>query len=96
MAVKLIKACKDLHISMATLVAFCEKKGRPVPADPNCRLSDSKYLLLAREYKPEIAERLEAEGVVAEEVYDNTGMPIPVNHDKSARIALKNTLIEML
>lgn len=82
MAIKLIKACKVLNIGMRTLLAFCEKKGRPVPADPNCRLSDSTYLLLAREFKPEIAERLEAEGVVAEDVYDNTGMPVPVNHGK--------------
>ena len=54
MAVKLIKACKDLNISMATLVSFCEKNGCPVPSDPNYRLSDSTYLLLAQEYKPEM------------------------------------------
>lgn len=82
MAIKLIKACKDLNIGMATLTAFCAKKGRPVPSDPNYRIPDSTYLLLAREYKPEIAERLEAEGVVVEEISDITGMPIPANHGK--------------
>lgn len=81
MAIKLIKACKDLNIGMRTLVSFCEKRGVPVPSDPNYRLSDSTYLLLAREYNTSVAERLEADGVVVESPAD-VAFDLPVNHGK--------------
>ncbi len=81
MAIKLIKACKELNIGMRTLVSFCEKHGVPVPSDPNYRLSDSTYLLLAREYNTSVAERLEADGVVVESPAD-VAFDLPVNHGK--------------
>ena len=50
MAVKLIKACKDLNISMKTLLDFCSMMGYPVAADPNARIDDDVYLLLQKEF----------------------------------------------
>lgn len=50
MAIKLIKACKELNIGMKTLLDFCSMMGYPVEADPNFRLDDDIYLLLQKEF----------------------------------------------
>lgn len=50
MAIKLIKACKELNISMKTLLDFCSTMGYNVPADPNFRIDDDVYLSLAKEF----------------------------------------------
>ncbi|MBQ2540990.1 MAG: translation initiation factor IF-2 [Paludibacteraceae bacterium] len=61
MAIKLIKACKELNIGMSTAVAFCEKQGREITADPNVRIDDDLYLLLAKEFNKDMAIKLEAD-----------------------------------
>ena len=61
MAIKLIKACKELNIGMATLTAFCEKHGHPVESDPNVRIDDDLYLLLAKEFNKDMAVKIEAD-----------------------------------
>ena len=50
MAIKLIKACKELNIGMKTLLDFCSMMGYPVEADPNFRIDDDIYLLLQKEF----------------------------------------------
>ncbi|MCR5050931.1 MAG: translation initiation factor IF-2, partial [Paludibacteraceae bacterium] len=66
MAIKLIKACKELNIGMSTLTAFCEKHGHPLDADPNVRIDDDLYLLLAKEFNKDMATKLEADRQAAE------------------------------
>ena len=66
MAIKLIKACKELNIGMATLTAWCEKNGHPVASDPNVRIDDDLYLLLAKEFNKDMAVKLEADRQAAE------------------------------
>ena len=61
MAIKLIKACKELNIGMATLTAWCEKNGHPVASDPNVRIDDDLYLLLAKEFNKDMAVKIEAD-----------------------------------
>lgn len=83
MAIKLIKACKELNIGMITLVEASKKHGREISCDPNARIDDYIYLLLAREFKPEIAMRLESEGVKEDfPSNDNTEHTLPLNHGK--------------
>lgn len=50
MGIKLIKACKDLNIGMSTAIDFCAKMGRPIAMDPNTRIDDDLYLLLAQQF----------------------------------------------
>lgn len=51
MAIKLIKACKELNIGMKTLLDFCAMMGFPiVDADPNVRIDDDLYQLLQKEF----------------------------------------------
>ena len=66
MAIKLIKACKELNIGMSTLTAFCEKHGHPIESDPNVRIDDDLYLLLAKEFNKDMATKIEADRQMAE------------------------------
>jgi len=66
MAIKLIKACKELNIGMATLTAWCEKNGHTIESDPNFRISDDLYLLLAKEFNKDMAVKIEADRQAAE------------------------------
>ena len=66
MAIKLIKACKELNIGMATLTAWCEKNGHPVESDPNVRIDDDLYLMLAKEFNKDMATKIEADRLMAE------------------------------
>ncbi|MCQ2312170.1 MAG: translation initiation factor IF-2 [Paludibacteraceae bacterium] len=58
---KLIKACKELNIGMSTAVEFCAKQGKQIATDPNTRIDDDLYLLLAKEFNKDMAIKLEAE-----------------------------------
>ena len=66
MAIKLIKACKELNIGMATLTAWCEKNGHPIESDPNVRIDDDLYLMLAKEFNKDMAVKIEADRLAAE------------------------------
>ena len=66
MAIKLIKACKELNIGMSTLTAWCEKNGHSIESDPNVRIDDDLYLLLAKEFNKDMAIKLEADRQAAE------------------------------
>ena len=61
MAIKLIKACKELNIGMSTLTAGCEKNGHSIESDPNVRIDDDLYLLLAKEFNKDMATKIEAD-----------------------------------
>ena len=61
MAIKLIKACKELNIGMSTAVEFAAKRGHEIAMDPNTRIDDDLYLLLAKEFDKDMALRLEAD-----------------------------------
>ncbi len=61
MAIKLIKACKELNIGISTAVDFCAKQGKGIAVDPNTRIDDDLYLLLAKEFNKDMALKLEAE-----------------------------------
>ncbi len=61
MAIKLIKACKELNIGMATAVEFAQKQGKDISLDPNMRIDDDTYLLLAKAFNKDMALKMEAE-----------------------------------
>jgi translation initiation factor IF-2 len=68
MAIKLIKACKELNIGMATLTAWCEKHGHVIESDPNVRIDDDLYLQLAKEFNKDMAVKIEADRLAAERI----------------------------
>ena len=66
MAIKLIKACKELNIGMSTVVEFCAKQGREIATDPNVRIDDDLYMLLVKEFNKDMAVKMEAERLAQE------------------------------
>jgi len=79
MPIRLIKACKELNIGISTVVDFLAKKGNKIDADPNYRLSDDLYLLLAKEFNKDMALKLEAERMTQERL----------QKEKAATVALE-------
>ncbi|MCQ2346823.1 MAG: translation initiation factor IF-2 [Paludibacteraceae bacterium] len=61
MAIKLIKACKELNIGMSTATEFFGKQGKNIATDPNTRIDDDLYMLLVKEFNKDMALKLEAE-----------------------------------
>ena len=51
---------------MATLTAWCEKNGHPIESDPNVRIDDDLYLLIAKEFNKDMAVKIEADRQAAE------------------------------
>jgi len=66
MAIKLIKACKELNIGMSTVVEFCAKQGKEIAMDPNVRIDDDLYMLLVKEFNKDMAVKMEAERLAQE------------------------------
>ncbi|PIF02750.1 MAG: translation initiation factor IF-2 [Paludibacter sp.] len=60
MATRLRKACKDLNVGITTAVDFLSKKGVEIESNPNFKLGDEEYLLLAKEFNLDMALKLEA------------------------------------
>ncbi len=79
MPIRLSKACKDLNIGMSTAVEFLAKKGHKLSADPNMKLTDEDYLLLAKEFNKDMALKLESERLSHERH----------NKEKAATVALE-------
>ena len=50
---------------MATLTAWCEKNGHTIESDPNVRIDDDLYLLLAKEFNKDMATKIEADRLAA-------------------------------
>ena len=46
---------------MSTAIEFCAKQGKEIAVDPNTRIDDDLYLLLAKEFNKDMALKLEAE-----------------------------------
>lgn len=87
MSIRLSKACKDLNVGMTTAIEFLAKKGHKLSADPNTKLADEIYLMLAQEFNKDMALKLESErlsqerhskekaGTVALEGYEQNKAP---------------------
>ena len=50
MPVKLNKVIKDLNVGLSTVVEFLNKNGFDVESNPNVKVSDEQYALLAKEF----------------------------------------------
>jgi translation initiation factor IF-2 len=61
MSIRLSKAIKDLNIGMHTAVEFLAKKGHKLALDPNLKIEDDLYLLLAKEFNKDMALKIESE-----------------------------------
>ena len=69
MNIKLIKACKELNIGISTAIEYCRKKGIHISSDPNTRIDDDTFQLLAKRFNSDMEMKLEAE-LLAQEHQD--------------------------
>lgn len=89
MAIKLIKACKELNIGMSTAVEFLTKNGfEEVQTDPTIRISDDAYLILTKEFDPIWGKRLtsSAEGSRTKEI------KVPAEDEAKVKVIISHCL----
>ncbi|MBR1516318.1 MAG: translation initiation factor IF-2 [Paludibacteraceae bacterium] len=91
MAQKLIKACKELNIGMATAIEFFQKQGKSVAADPNTRIDDDLYMQLVQAFNKDMAIKLAADRQAQErqERELNKSVSIEDDHKKEVERARK-------
>lgn len=89
MSIRLSKACKDLNVGMTTAVEFLAKKGHKIPVDPNHKITDEQYFLLAKEFNKDMALKLESEKLSNErhmkEKSDSVGLEGYVSAKKTSK-----------
>ena len=61
MTIRLNKVTRDLNVGISTIVEFLQKKGFTVEANPNTRISEEQYALLAKEFSSDKDLRLKSE-----------------------------------
>lgn len=79
MSVRLSKALKDLNVGLSTAVDFLVKKGHKIESNPNEKIADDLYLLLAKEFNKDMALKIESEKLSQERH----------NKEKTASVAIE-------
>ena len=69
---------------MSTAVAFCEKQGHEIAADPNVRIDDDLYLMLAKEFNKDMAVKLQADRQAQERQERMAGPSVAVEKPEPA------------
>lgn len=57
MPIKLIQVQRKLNIGINTIVEFLEKNGHKIDSNPNTRISDEQYALLAKNFREDIPNK---------------------------------------
>ncbi len=81
MSIRLSKACKGLNIAIPTAVDFLSQKGVEIESNPNVKIEDDTYLLLAKEFNKDMAVKLEAE---------KKGKERSISKDKKQTVAIED------
>ena len=89
MAIKLIKACKELNIGMSTAVEFAAKQGKEIQTDPNTRIDDDLYMLMAQAFNKDMALRMLAEKQQQERQERELQQSISVEEEKKKELESK-------
>ena len=50
MAVRLSKIAREFNVGLSTIVEFLHSKGIKISSDPNAKLTDEDYALVAKEF----------------------------------------------
>ena len=60
MTVRLSKVAREFNVGLSTIVEFLQEKGIKISSDPNAKLSEEQYNLVAKEYSKDSEVRKEA------------------------------------
>jgi len=66
MSIRLNKVVKNLNVGLTTVVEFLNKKGYPIEANPNSKISEEQYDLLIKEFSKDKNLKLESEKISQE------------------------------
>ena len=50
MAVRLSKVAREFNVGLSTIVDYLQEKGIKISSDPNAKLTDDQYSLVAKEF----------------------------------------------
>src|SRR6056297_2847688 len=60
-AIRLSKLAREINVGISTIVDFLKKKGYDVKPNPNAKVTQEQYELLAKEYSSDINVKKESE-----------------------------------
>src|SRR4030042_1075764 len=68
-ATRLSKAAREFDVGISTIVEFLHKKGFVLDPNPNTKLPHEAYLLLLKEYSPDISAKKESEKLILRDLH---------------------------
>ena len=63
MAVRLSKVAREFNVGLSTIVDFLQEKGIKISSDPNAKLTDDQYSLVAKEFSTDSEAKKESNRV---------------------------------
>ncbi len=97
---RLSKAAREFNVGISTIIEFLHKKGFVLDPNPNTKLPHEAYLLLVKEYSPDISAKKESEKLILRDLHRNkvtvslddvTGKPHTEELEKEEEILVKDT-----
>ena len=99
-ATRLSKAAREFNVGISTIIEFLHKKGFVLDPNPNTKLPHEAYLLLVKEYSPDINAKKESEKLILRDLHRNkvsvsiddvTGKSETEESEKEEEILVKDT-----
>ena len=63
MAVRLSKVAREFNVGLSTIVDYLQEKGIKISSDPNAKLTDDQYSLVAKEFSTDSEAKKESNRV---------------------------------
>ena len=60
MAVRLSKVAREFNVGLSTIVDFLQDKGIKISSDPNAKLTEEQYALVAKEFSTDSEAKKES------------------------------------
>jgi len=70
-ATRLSKAAREFNVGISTIIEYLHKKGFVLDPNPNTKLPHEAYLLLVKEYSPDISAKKESEKLILRDLHRN-------------------------
>jgi len=99
-ATRLSKAAREFNVGISTIIEFLHKKGFAIDPNPNTKLPHEAYLLLIKEYSPDLSAKKESEKLILRDLHRNkvtvsiddvAGKSQSEEQDKEEEILVKDT-----
>ncbi|HBE42646.1 MAG TPA: translation initiation factor IF-2 [Bacteroidales bacterium] len=99
-ATRLSKAAREFNVGISTIIEFLHKKGFDLDPNPNTKLPHEAYLLLVKEYSPDISAKKESEKLILRDLHRNkvtvsiddvAGKPQVEEQEREEEILVKDT-----